>query len=76
MKAELQSLFEKISDAYGDGIVEQKHITDKYVDLRFLRATESEPGKLEDVEVAHVRLSIVTVQTGQTMAGPEGGLAL
>ena len=49
----LQKLFEKISDAY-DGTVEQKHVTDEYVDVQFLR--ESTDGL---VEVGHVRLSFV-----------------
>ncbi len=45
-REQLQGLFEKISDAYED-IVEQKSITDEYVDLQFLR---------HGVEVGHVRL--------------------
>ncbi len=61
MKEQLQSLFEKISDAYPDGRVEQKFISDKYVDIRFLRATEETPGDLDYVEVGHVRLSIHNV---------------
>jgi hypothetical protein len=45
-REQLQGLFEKISDAYED-LVEQKDITDDYVDLQFLR---------HGVEVGRVRL--------------------
>jgi hypothetical protein len=50
----LQKLFEKISDAYADGLVEQKHITEGYVDVQFLRSSSE-----GSVEVGHVRLSFV-----------------
>ena len=54
-KPELQSLFEKVADQY-EGTVEQKHVTDEYVDLQFLKDSNDGP-----VEVGHVRLSIVHV---------------
>jgi hypothetical protein len=61
-REQLQQLFEKVSDAYED-LVEQKHITDEYVDLQFLR---------HGVEVGHVRLFLVPA----VIANQDEGLEL
>jgi hypothetical protein len=58
-REQLQGLFEKISDAYED-LVEQKDITDDYVDLQFLR---------HGVEVGRVRLFLVEMVAIRGKAG-------
>jgi hypothetical protein len=62
-KPELQSLFEKVADQY-EGTVEQKHVTDEYVDLQFLKDSNDGP-----VEVGHVRLSLVEMVAVRGKAG-------
>ena len=52
VREQLQSLFEKIADAY-EGTIEQKHITDEYIDLKFLKDSTDGP-----VEVGHIRLFV------------------